>query len=130
VPVIVLVGIAIGLIADFVQGAQIGVMPPPFGRSEASFNTIGALHVILSTLGIVLVVTLLVVYARTYRQTRGRFPLGLLAIFSALLFQELVSSPLLSHYLQNTALSSGSVGPVADTFRIVAYIIFLYISLE
>src|ERR1017187_5708105 len=103
---------------------------PPFGPPSSGFNLTGAYHIILSTLGIVLLISLIVVYARTYRQTRGRFSLGLLVIFSSFLFQEIFSSPLLSHLLEHTPFAVGFAGPIADTFRIIAYAIFLYISLE
>jgi hypothetical protein len=130
VPTIVLVGIVLGLIADLAQGAQSGAMPPPFGPSHPGFDALGAYHTILSALGIVLLLALLTVYGRTYRQTHGTFPLGLIVVFSSLLFQEVVSSPLFSEFFENTPLMAGFAGPVADTFRVIAYIVFLYISLE
>jgi hypothetical protein len=130
VPLIVLVGIAIGVAADLAQGTQNGNAPPPFGPSQPGFNTVGAYHVILSTLGIVLLLALLTVYARTYRQTHGLFPLGLIVVFSSLLFQEVVSSPLFAQFFEHTPLVAGAAGPVADTFRIIAYIVFLWISLQ
>jgi hypothetical protein len=128
--VVVLAAIAIGLIVDLTQGARSGAIPPPFGSAQAGFDTPGGYHVILSTLGIVLLFALVVVYGRTYGRTHGIFPLGLIVVFSSLLLQESVSSPLFAQLFENTPLTASFPVLVADTFRDVAYIVFLYISLE
>jgi hypothetical protein len=41
-----------------------------------------------------------------------------------------VSSPLFAQFFEHTPLVAGAAGPVADTFRIIAYIVFLWISLQ
>ncbi len=46
-------------------------------------------HIILSTVGMALLVALIVVYARTYVQTKANFILGLLVVLFALLLQAL-----------------------------------------
>ena len=52
-------------------------------------------HIILSTIGMALLVALILVYARTYQQTKANFILGLLVVLFALLLQSLLTYPLL-----------------------------------
>lgn len=102
----------------------------PFGPSFG-FNTALEYHSILSTVSIALLVSLLFVYARIYTQTRANFILGLFIVLLALLLQNLLQYPLLHPFIDNTPLEvAGFSSPVSDIFTIIAYTVFLYLSLE
>ena len=57
--------------------------------------------------------------------------LGLIVVLLALLLQNLLNYPILHPYIDNTPLESMTISsPVADAFTILAYTVFLYLSLE
>jgi len=120
------VGVALGILLAFVPRPDRGG-PGPGPRM---FETLDDLDVILSTVSLVLLVALLAVYAKTYSDTRARFALGLIVVLAALLFQALLTSPLLFGAFGHAL---GGLGPfvlVADAFKAVAFSIFLYLSLQ
>jgi hypothetical protein len=108
----------------------------PPGSTGPGFNVFVsylAFHVILSTVSIVLLFALIGVYARTYARTRANFIFGLLVVLVALLVQNLVTYPLLNPFINVQPLEFSSFGfssPFADVFTIIAYTVFLYLSLE
>jgi hypothetical protein len=107
--------------------------PPGSGPGVEVFASYLAFHVILSTVSIGLLLALIAVYARTYSRTHANFILGLLIVLFALLLQNLVSYPLLNPFINVAPLqlsSFGISGPIADVFTIIAYTVFLYLSLE
>lgn len=75
-----------------------------------------------------LLVALIIVYARTYLQTKANFILGLLVVLFALLLQALLTYPVILELETGFAIEVFS--PVADVFTIIAYTVFLYLSLE
>jgi len=88
-------------------------------------------HSILSTVSIALLFALLVVYGKTYVQTKANFILGLIVVLLALLLQNLLTYPIIHPFIDNTPFESMSISsPVADVFTIIAYTVFLYLSLE
>jgi len=130
--VVVLVGAVVGILTFLL------IIPPSFlflpilreGRL-AALVTFLAVHIILSTISISLVIALLVVYVKTYRQTKANFALGLVIVLLSLLLQNLLTYPLIHPLIDSTPLeSTGFTSPVADIFQIVAYAVFLYLSLE
>lgn len=90
----------------------------------------GEFHIILSTVGIALLAALLVVYGRTYRQTKANFVLGLLVVLFALLLQSILTSPIIVGLIEHESVIHGFYSPAADVFTIIAYTVFLYLSLE
>jgi len=91
------------------------------------------LHVILSTMEIVLLLSLVAVYIRVYSETRANFSLGLVIVLCALTVHSLLSYPLLVSSVFNDVepILFGSVFfPYTDVLTIVAYSVFLYLSLE
>lgn len=103
--------------------------PPSFTAEIFSFI---AEHIILSTISIALLVSLVVVYGRIYKQTRANFALGIFIVLLALLFETILNYPILqlltTGYSVN--LASSILPELADIFTIVAYSVFLYLSLE
>jgi hypothetical protein len=107
--------------------------PGPEGNGFAVFASYLAFHIILSTVSIALLLALIAVYTRTYAKTHASFILGLLVVLLALLIQNLVSYPLLNPFINIEPLDLtkfGLASPVADVFTIIAYTVFLYLSLE
>jgi hypothetical protein len=87
-------------------------------------------HIVLSTVALALLATLIVVYSRSYAQTRANFMLGLVIVLFALLLEALLKSPLLDLYVTGRVEIDAFYSPVSDVFTIIAYSVFLYLSLE
>jgi magnesium-transporting ATPase (P-type) len=132
VPFVVILGALVGVVVFFLTAPVIFVPSRSLIPLAQEILTIIAVHIILSTIAITLLVSLIVVYVRTYSQTRANFILGLLAVLFALLLQNLLDYPLA------TGLGAPGSGPfpreffppIADIFTIIAYAVFLYLSLE
>ncbi len=128
VPFVVLIGAIFGFLSYIEVSSQFPFFPPFERRFE--FEISQEFHIILSTIGIALLVALLVVYARTYRETRANFILGLLIVLFALLLQAILTSPLFFIFMTFTAFPPEFYSPLADVLTIIAYAVFLYLSLE
>lgn len=136
---ILLSGIVVGLALFLAIAPHIAIVEQtPFGERflpvPGSLVAYLAWHIILSTVNIALLVSLVVVYGRTYSQTRARFALGISIVFVALLLESMLSYPLYQLLIGVNpdvwASSSGSSYTLADIFTVVAYTVFLYLSLE
>jgi magnesium-transporting ATPase (P-type) len=143
-PAVIAIGYLIGVLS------YLAVMPELIQQPFAGeFDTFLEFHIILSTIGMSLLVALVVVYARIYSQTRAKFVLGLLVILVALLLQSVFNYPVFVGMMEpppfpggwqgpelhffanfNPPFPSGFSSPISDIFMIVAYAIFLYLSLE
>lgn len=122
--------IGIGLVA----GAGLALIPRPDrpgpGPGPEAFQTLDDVDVVLSTVGVACLVALLVVYAKTFSDTGARFAIGLLFVLGALLFESVLTSPLLFGVFGHAL---GGLGPfvlVSDAFRATALSAFLYLSLQ
>jgi hypothetical protein len=87
------------------------------------------LHVILSTIEMVLLFSLVVVFLKIYSETRANFSMGILIVLFALLVHSILSFPLTVDDIGPVLLGSGAFFPYPDIFTIIAYTIFLYLSL-
>jgi len=87
------------------------------------------LHVILSTIEMVLLFSLVLVYLKIYNDTRANFSMGILIVLFALLVHSILSFPLTVDQIGPVLLGSGAFFPYPDIFTIIAYTIFLYLSL-
>ena len=88
------------------------------------------LHVILSTVEIVLLVSLVAVYIKVYAETRANFSLGLIIVLGALFVHSVLSFPPVVNDIGSMLLGSGLFFPYTDLLTIIAYSVFLYLSLE
>lgn len=137
----VLLIVAVGLIAGVVLfAAEPSVVPPslpqcppgpgcPMSAPSSGFGYVQA-AVILSTLAMALLAALFVVYARTYRETRAPFILGLLFFLLALLLETVLTSPFV---FTGLGLPPGRLAPYltfGQLFMDAALAIFLYLSLQ
>ena len=126
VPFVIAVGILLGLAVSF-------AFPAPFERFEGAplfFDPIFILHVVLSTVSITLLVALLVVYLGVYSKTQANFALGITIVLAALLAESLLQYPLFLGLVGRFAVGHGPFLDSADIFTIIAYAVFLYLSLE
>jgi len=109
--------------------------PPPSGLMMEIFTRL-AEHIILSTISIALLVSLVLVYGRIYKQTKANFALGIFIVLLALLFETILNYPIIQilaagpRGIPTNELFSSSLTMLADIFTIVAYSVFLYLSLE
>lgn len=132
-PIVLLVGLVSGLLLYFWSslntyyyfGFQRVPFQPGFGP-----ETFGELHIILSTVSISLLIALLVVYGRTYLQTKANFMFGLLVVLFALLLQALTTFPIVLGIAEHQPILPQFTSNLADAFTIIAYSVFLYLSLE
>lgn len=111
-------------------GVGLALLPaptPPYPREEFLGRT---LHILLSAMVVALLTALLVVYAKVYADTGARFALGLLLVLAFLLFQAVLVFPLLLGLVGLFYEGPFRVAPFSDTLGIVAYSVFLYLSLE
>lgn len=130
----VLVVLAIGLGAGTVLALAVHVPanppmpgsgvppPPPVAVTQAV--------VLFSTLSVVLVAALLVVYGRIYRATGAPYVLGLLVVLGAVLCGTVLNSPILFTAFH---LGPGNLGrflALSDLLLSAGLAIFLYLSLQ
>lgn len=132
VPIIILVGAVLGLVSALDLQSEF----PRYGPGPPGpFQFFGAYeylqyHIVLSTISLALLAALIVVYAHSYVKTRANFLFGLLIVLFALLIQGLIQDPLLHLYMSGTVEIDAFYSWVSDLFTIVAYSVFLYLSLE
>jgi len=131
VPVVLLVGILLGgllsLESPATEEPRFERYPGPF-----QFTTGGVLqfHILVTTIEIVLLVALFAVYIKVYADTKANFSLGLVIVLGALLLNTLFSYPLVLGMVGPVPVGPGEFLPFADIFIIIAYTVFLYLSLE
>jgi hypothetical protein len=125
---VLVAGLAIGVVFSSLPDPSVG--PRPGHGWGFRFETAEDVDVILSTVGLALLVALLVVYAKTYSQTGARFALGLTVVLFALLLESLLTSPILYTAFGTSAASLGPFLLFADVFKVAAFSVFLYLSLQ
>jgi len=131
VPIVLFIGTVCGIISYEIASEYTRFPHFPFrGPGLIGPDIFLEIHIILSTIGIALLVALIVVYARTYMQTRANFILGLLVVLFALLLQSVLTYPVLLELEVAQGFAIVVFSPVADVFTIIAYTVFLYLSLE
>jgi len=130
VPIVLIIGILLGMI---LTTAQTQVETPWRGKGRDlgfQLETPDDVDVILSTVSIVLLCSLLFVYIKIYRETKANFTFGLIVVLLALLVQSIVTSPLVYGALGQESGGLGTFILLADLFKIIAFSVFLYLSLE
>jgi len=108
-------------------------VPAPFGYwrfGPDQFRDTVILHTILSTVSIALLIALLVIYLKVYAETGARFALGITVVLFALFVQALFQYPLVLGLAGPFPEGQGQYLSFGDLFTIVAYAVFLYLSLE
>jgi len=132
VPVVLVLAVLLGLV--LAETIPSPVCPYPYCPPEYFFllSVHGALmlHVILATIEIVLLVSLVAVYIKVYADTRANFSLGLIIVLGALSVHSFLSYPLVVNDVWSVLYGSGLFFPYTDLLTIIAYSVFLYLSLE
>lgn len=132
--IVLLVGAVVGIVSFLLIAPHLVVVgaPPPFFHGINDLFTLIAEHIILSTVSIALLVSLVVVYARIYNQTKANFALGIFIVLLALLLEAILDYPILQLFVSGIPQSQlhYSLPTLGDVFTIVAYSVFLYLSLQ
>ena len=134
VPIILAVSIVVGFVlAETVPSPPVcpeGYICPPFYFYLLSVQRALMLHVMLSTIELILLLSLVAVYIRVYSATRANFSLGLAIVFIVLTIHSFLSHPLVVNKVEPVLFGSGLFFPYIDLLTIIAYSVFLYLSLE
>ena len=128
VVVVLTIGIVMGILLSLL--AQAKEFWFGFGPFHFEIEPILTFYIVLSTVSLAMLVSLLIVYARVYKETRANFALGLLIVLFALLLHSLLSNPVLLILLAPIPFGFRPFLSIADIFTVVAYTVFLYLSLE
>lgn len=127
--VVIACGAAIGGLLWFIHPSPAGSGPPPPGGPTGSTN-LGQVAGIFSMVDLALLVSLIVVYVRTYLDTKARFALGLVLFLLALTVHTAASSvPVIGAF----GFGFGGLGGfflLSAGFESLALAIFLYLSLK
>ena len=131
VPVTLVAGLVLGIVEILLwphapahapgQGPGPGPSPP---------TEVVEAFAVFSAIDVALLAALVVVYARTFRETRAQFALGLLVVLLVLLFQAMSNSPFVFALF---GIQPGNLGPflvLGAILEMVALVIFLLLSLE
>jgi hypothetical protein len=127
--VVVAAGLIVGALLWLVHPIPTGPPPPP-SRGPVGSQNLNRVASLFSTIDLALVVALIVVYVRTYLDTRAWFALGLVVFLAALLVPSAASSPPVIGALGFGFGSLGGFYFVASVFEALALGIHLYLSLE
>lgn len=135
VPVVLFIGLVIGELISIAtaQPAGFEFWQGPNGMfyfHQLPPDPAFGYHVILTTIEVALLVSLVVIYARMYAETKANFALGLVVVLVALFLQAVLSYPILEDLIVTPQIEPGFWSPVADVVSICAYTVFLYLSLE
>lgn len=125
-PVVLVIGLLLGFVASYLT-------PNPYSFWHflpPNFQETFVLHTILSTMSVVLLVALAIIYLKVYADTGARFALGITVVLVALLMQSLFQYPLILNQVGPFPNGQGLFLSYADFFTIAAYTLFLYLSLE
>ncbi len=126
--IVLALGVSLGIVLSLLgQARPYGAGPPP---QFAYMEPVLSLRVIFSTTSIVLLVALVIVYAKMFIETKANFSLGLVVMLSALMIHSIISYPLLVGRAGTIPTGPGVFLSAADVFMVAAYAIFLYLSLE
>lgn len=128
--IVLLIGVATGLVLAAVPLPASTGGPGRGPGWHLELSTASEFDVVLSTVGIVLLLALTVVYAGMYSATKAHFALGLVVVLLALLFESILTSPLVYGAFGQTSGTLGLFLVFADLFKIVAFTVLLYLSLE
>ncbi|MCL4518202.1 MAG: hypothetical protein M1587_03300 [Thaumarchaeota archaeon] len=100
------------------------------GSGAIQADAMRVAHVVMTTVSITLLVALVVIYARTYAATKAHFTLGIWMVLLALLLRSLLTYPVVLNFAEHMELLGNPLAPISDAFTVIAFALFLYLSLE
>lgn len=128
VPLVVAVGAIIGVVAFVIANAI--AADGSSGSGDIFVEAFRGTHVVLTTVTISLLVALLYVYTKTYLATKAHFALGMWLVLLALLLRFVFTYPIFLDFTQHLPLLQNFFSPISDAFTVIAFSLFLYLSLE
>jgi len=101
---------------------------PPYIQWDIEFFYIA--KTVISTINVIILVFLVVVYADIYRKTRSEFTVGLIIFSAILLLYALTSNPIVIRAFGFRLFGLGPFALLPDVFTFAALIILLYLSIK
>jgi heme/copper-type cytochrome/quinol oxidase subunit 2 len=101
---------------------------PPYIQWDIEFFYIA--KTVISTINVIILVFLVIVYADIYRKTRSEFTVGLIIFSATLLLYALTSNPIVIRAFGFRLFGLGPFALLPDVFTFVALIILLYLSIK
>ena len=106
------------------------INPPPFPPRDFRdiFETYILIKTVITTINLILLMFLLIIYIRIYNNTGSKFSLGLVFFTIALILYAVTSNPILHVF---TGFRISGLGPftmLPDLFTLIASAILLYLS--
>lgn len=130
VPLVVMFGLLAGLLLASLPSPVYGPLPRHGHHFGPHFQTAEDVDIILSTVSIVLLIALVAVYVKVYAETGASFAVGLVTVFLALLLHSIATWPPVYGAFGTTAGELGSFLLISNIFKVTAFTILLYLSLE
>ncbi|MBS7641054.1 MAG: hypothetical protein QXJ19_05395 [Candidatus Bathyarchaeia archaeon] len=106
-----------------------GFAPPP-NIPVPDLEIFYTVKSVISTVNIVIVAFLLLIYLDIYRKTNAQFALGLIIFSLILLFYTISSNPFIQILFGFRAIGLGPFAMLPDAFALIALVILLYLSLK
>ncbi len=103
-------------------------VPPRFVAGD--FELFYIANAIISTINIVLLVSLILIYANIFLKTRSPFTVGLLIFAFVFLVRDLTSSPFITSIYGFRAYGLGPFAFLPSVFELVALSVLLYLSVK
>jgi len=85
---------------------------------------------VISSINVTLLISLLIMYIGIYRKTQSEFTIGLIVFSLILLFNALVSNPLMHWFFGFQAFGLGPFAMLPDLFTCVALVVLLYLTVK
>lgn len=85
---------------------------------------------VISSINVTLLISLLIMYIGIYRKTQSQFTIGLIVFSLILLFNALVSNPLMHWFFGFQAFGLGPFAMLPDLFTCVALAVLLYLTVK
>ena len=99
-------------------------------RMHGDFEWYYSVKGVLSTVNLVLLVILLIIYLRVYSDTRSEFALGLIVFALAMMMYAITSNPWLQSGFGFRASGLGPFAFFPDLFALVALVILLFFAVR
>ena len=104
--------------------------PPDFTNFRGDFEFYYTAKTVISSVNIVLVSTLLVMYLTLYKENKSQFVFGLIMFALVLLFYALTSNPIVMYIFGFRAFGLGPFAVLPDLFATISLAIMLYLTLK
>ncbi|MCL2135558.1 MAG: hypothetical protein FWH37_08460 [Candidatus Bathyarchaeota archaeon] len=97
---------------------------------RSDFEIFYVAHSVVSTVNMVLLIALLVIFIEVYKKTKSEFSFGLIIFGFAFLLKDIASSPFLASIFSFYASGLGPFIVLPDMFELAALSVLLYLNLK